>query len=258
MDSQTVAVGCLVAGVVLVALAGVAFDPPGDRPMVVRHVDGIAEPGPADVTYTELPPSAQTAVDDAIEDGYASLSEYDDYAAVNALRGELVIRKGDRKYVVRTTSADGGHLAEALFHTLGVTVGGALVGTGAYVRRRQRATLVAVPVCAAVAVLGVNALAAPVFSQVDWYFLTSFGLSTAAPVIGGVAVQRRDWHLGALALGAFGASVGVLLLGDAVSALGLLVSLVLLALPGLAFGWRLDRAVAPSQTNGEESSRSRM
>lgn len=257
MNSQTATVGCVVAGVVLVALAGVAFDPPGDRPMVVRHVDGIAEPGPADVTYAELPPSAQAAVDDAIEDNYASLSEYDDYAAVNALRGELVIRKGDRRYVVRTTSADGVDLAGALFHTIGVTVGGALVGTGLYVRRRRRATLVAVPVCAAVAVLGVNALAAPVFSQVSWYFDASFALSTAAPVIGGIAVQRRDRRLGTLALGTLAAAVGVLLLGEAVSTLGLVVSLGLLALPGSLFGWRLDRAVTPGNDDGH-SSRSRM
>jgi|GEM_PF-1730395 len=248
MDPRTAAVACAVAGLVLVAVAGVALTPFGDRPMVVTHVDGIEDPGPADVAYGDLPPSAQAAVDDALEDGYASLSTYEDYTAVTALRGEHAVRRGSGTYLIRTTSADGHSLVDGTVHSIVLAVGGALVGFGASLRARRQspgvATL-AIPVGATVAILGVNALAAPRLSLVSWFGLASFGLATAVAPLAGIAVGRRDRSVGALAFGTLCFSVGVLLLGEALSALYLLIPLVVLGVPGLALGWRLDRAVDP-------------
>jgi len=100
MDPRAAAVGCSVAGFSLVAVAGVALTPFGDRSMVVTHVEGIEDLEPADLAYADLPPSAQAAVDAAIEDDSAYLSTYNDYTAVTAFRGEHVVRRDGRNYVI--------------------------------------------------------------------------------------------------------------------------------------------------------------
>lgn len=252
MDPRTAAVGCGVAGLVLVAVAGVALTPPADRQMVVTYVDGIEDPGPADLAYADLPPSAQTAVDVALEDGHASLSTYEDYSAVTALRGDHVIRRDDQIYLVRTTSADGHSPVDGTVHSIVLAVGGGLAGTGVYVRKRRRATAVAIPVGATAAILGVNAVEAPVFSLVDWFGLASFGLAAAVPLLAGIAVGGRDRFVGGLAAVALCCSIGTLLLGDALSALYLLAPLAVLGVPGILFGWRLNGTVDWSSGPADE------
>lgn len=101
------------------------------------------------------------------------------------------------------------------------------------------------PVAAVAAILAANAAAAPRLSAVSWYGNTAFGLAAAAPVSAGIATIEGRVHAGVAAASVLALSIAVLLLGNALSALYLLVPLLVFGVPGLWFGRRLAVRTAP-------------
>jgi len=231
---------CFAVGLLLVLVAGVVLSPAGDRTMIAEVVSTGNPPASATVTdVTDLPEAAQAVVLNAHRDGPQLLSTYDDYEAVQTLRGERYVSVDGRVSLIRTTSADGsGGLFEAIVRDLGLATGGLLIGTGVVLadRGRRLAALAALPGAAVLAVLAANAIAAPRLSVVRWLGNTAFALAAAVPVLFGLATRRQRTRYGVATLTVLALSVAVLLTGTALSALYLLVPLIVFAVPGVGFG----------------------
>jgi len=228
-------------GLLIVGISAATLSPAGEQTMVSEVVSEGDPPHDATVMdASELPRPARLTVDEVIRRGSTTLSTYDDYSAVETLRGYRFIRTDENVFYIRTTSADGsGGLFEGIARDSILAIGGILIGTGLF-RRAQRAdplTLIALPAGAVVTLSSVNALAAPTLSIIAWPGKTSFGLAAGVPVLTGLALRQRDYYTGVVALVTALLSVAVLLVGNALSALYLLAPLVVLGLPGVGFGW---------------------
>ncbi|WP_253741718.1 hypothetical protein [Halorientalis sp. IM1011] len=245
MDSGVKTVIFVVVGLLVVAIAATTLSPAGDRTMVSEVVSEGDTPRDATVMdYSDLPRSAQSAVDEVVQEGSTTLSTYDDYRAVNALEGYRYIRTDEGVFYIRTTSADGsGGLFEGIVRDSILAIGGLLIGAGIFVRKRRHHlhSLIALPTGATVALLSANAFSAPTLSVVNWLGNISFGLTAGVPVLTGIALQQRDYYIGVMALSTLILSVVVLFSGNKLSALYLLLPLLLLGLPGVGFGLWLEK-----------------
>ncbi len=248
MDSRTETAIYVVVGLLVVGIAVTALSAAGDRTMVSEVVSEGEPPRNATVTaYSDLPRSAQVVVDAVVKQGRTTLSTYDDYRAVDALEGDRYIRTDEGVFYIRTTVVDGsGGLFEGIVRDSLLAIGGILIGAGLVVRDRSRhfLTLIALPTGATVALVSANALAAPTLSVVDWFGNVSFGLAAGVPVLTGIALRRREYDVGVMAMSTLLLSVAVLLSGHTLSALYLLLPLLLLGLPGTGFGWWLENRSA--------------
>lgn len=243
MNARSYAVGFAILGLLVISTAALTLSPASERTMVSEVLEDDAAPSDPAVSYDELSPPAQTAVDEVIRDEYTAFSTYDDHAAVDALPRTLSVEKDGEVYHIRTTSADGsGGLFEGLARNVLLGAGGLLIGAGVYLTTASRRdlALAVFPTVAIVAVLGTNALAAPDPSEVFWLMNTSFAIALAVPILAGIALRRRDVRVAGVALGTLLLSVGVLFLGDRLSLLPLLVGLFVLGIPGILLGQWLE------------------
>lgn len=108
MNERREAALYVVGGVLLVALA-LTFPPLGERVFVAEVVGQGPPPADEQVTaYAELSQPAQDAVDEILREEWTTLSNYDDYAALEALPRTFYVEKGGEVYHVSMTGADDG------------------------------------------------------------------------------------------------------------------------------------------------------
>lgn len=230
----------LVLGLLLVVPGIGLLDAGHDNAILSEVVKEGDPPDGANVTgYADLPPPAQSAVDEVIREEYTILSTEEDATAVEALRGYRYVQKNGTVYYLRTTSADGDG---GFFHLIAgnalLAMGGLLVGAAAYrsTGGRRHRSVVLFPVCATVSLLAGTVIGGA-GSPEDLRFVLSLGFSTTVPVVFGIAARQRAFPLGIGGLVLLVVTLGVLFLGPGSLALPILMGLVALGVPGGGLGW---------------------
>jgi len=230
----------LIVGLLLVVPGVALVDAGHDNAILSEVVREGDPPDGANVTdYADLPPPAQSAVDEVLREEYTILSTEEDETAVDALRGYRYVQKNGTVYFLRTTSADGdpGGLQLIAGNPL-LAMGGLLVGAAAYrsTGGRRYRSVVLFPVCAAVSLLAGSVIAGAGSSN-DLLFVLSLGLAATIPIALGIAARQRAVPLGVGALALLLVAITVLFLGPESYALPILLGLVVLGVPGAALGW---------------------
>ena len=241
--------GALLVVGLLLAAPGIALVDAGHDHTILSEVVKEGEPPDgANVTdYRDLPPSAQSAVDDVLREEYTKLSTESDATAVEALRGHRFVQKNGTVYFLRTTSADGdGGFFQLIVGNSLLAMGGLLVGTAAYrsVGGRRYRSVALFPACAAVSLLAGTVIAGAV-STSDFSAALSLGFASSVSVVSGVAARQRAYPIGVGALALLVVATAVPGLAQS-SVLPLLLGLVVLGVPGAGLGWWVAGREAPS------------
>ncbi|WEL18614.1 hypothetical protein SVXHr_2464 [Halorhabdus sp. SVX81] len=244
MSAQTSLIYVAV-GLILIISAATVLSPAEDQefyPWVVDQSDTIAD---FDVQYSELPQSAQTIVDSAIAGEDPIISTYEDYEAVQSLRGSKDIQKGDTVYMIRTETADNGGLFEAILRASLLSAGGLLFALS-YIQQRKATTLynlALLPAVAATVLLGVEIYQAPMISLVHIEGYLAFGLASSIPVLLGMWIKSRQYLILGLIMGIVALSVISVLADPGTSDLYILAPLIVLGIPGLGLGWLVENSL---------------
>ena len=231
-------------GLILIISAVTMFPPVGDvtyHPWVVDQSDTAER---VDVHYSKLSERAQTIVDSAIAEEYPSISLYEDYEAVQSLRGSKDIQKGDTVYTMRTETADNGGLFEALLRASLLSAGGLLLALS-YIQLRGTTTLYNLALLPAVAVsvlLGAELYPAPTISEVNVVMYLAFGLASSIPVLLGMWITSRQRTILGLIGGIFALLI-ISVLADSANILAILIPLIVLGIPGLGLGWLVENSL---------------
>ena len=240
MDISAESGALLVVGLLLVVPGVGLVDAGHDNPILSEVVSEGDPPDGANVTdYADLPPPAQSAVDEVLREEYTKLSTEEDATAVEALRGSRFVERNGTVYYLRTTSADGdGGFFQLIVGNTLLAMGGLLVGAVAYrsTGGRRHRSVALFPVCAAASLLAGTVLAGA-GSADDLLFVLSLGFAATVPVIFGIAARQRAFPLGVGALVLLVVTVTVLFLAPESFALPILLGLVVVGVPGVGLGW---------------------